>query len=360
MKQPDLSVLGSLADRLGMMASPASFAAGGDPSNKPIGSGPFRVTGYQPGVQMTFAKWDGFRGAKDVKVAGVTIQIMSQTALSNALRSGQVDAGLLDPSQLSAVQGAADIQVQSHTSLAILQLTLNRTKPPIDNVKVRQALAYAIDKRGIVKTVLFGEGVVDSQIFPPGYYAYNPSVPADPYPYNPKKAKALLTEAGFPNGFPMDIVNLTDNATYVAFNQVLVQNFAAIGVKVNLKDTLSANANTLFSTQQCCHGSVGRWLGRPSPLQTLQAKWAPGGANNAGNWQAPQAFLDAYNAASRANTPAEAQKAIRTAVKQSVDGVYDIFVAAPNAILAINKKVKGLKLGYDGYADVSKAFYNVA
>jgi ABC-type transport system substrate-binding protein len=360
MKQPDLSVLGNLADRLGMMASPASFGPGGDPSNKPIGSGPFRVTGYQPGVQMTFAKWDGFRGAKDLKLAGVTVQFLSQTAALNALRSGQIDAVLIDPSQLSAVEGVAGIQVQSRTTLATILVTFNKTKAPLDNVKVRQALAHAVDKKGIVKTVLFGQGVVNSQIFPLGNYAYNPSIPTDRYPYNPKKAKALLAEAGFPNGFTMEIVNITDNATFVALNQVIVQNFAAIGVKVNLKDTLTVNTNTVFTTQQCCQASTGRWLGRPSPLQTLGTKWAPGGANNTNNWQAPQAFVDAYNAASRANTAAEAQKAIRAAVKESVEGEFDLFIAQMKAILAVSTKVKGLKLGLDGYADVSKAFYNVA
>jgi ABC-type transport system substrate-binding protein len=360
MKQPDLSILGNLADRVGMMAAPASFGPGGDPSNKPIGSGPFRVTGYQPAVQMTFVKWDGFRGAKDVKIAGVTVQFMSQVALSNAMRSGQVDAALLDPSQLSALQGAPEIKIQAHTSLANLNLSINKTKPPMDNVKVRQALAYALDKKGIVKTVLFGEGVVNSQIFPKGYYAYNPTIPADKYPYNVKKAKALLAEAGYPNGFTLDMANVTDNATYVALGQVVTQAFAAVGVKVNAKDVPVVNVNTIYTGQQCCHFIPGRWLGRPSPLQTLGQIWMPGGANNTGNWQSPQAFQDAYNAASKANTAAEAQKAMRAAMKEAADGAYNVFIAQPNALLAVNKKVKGLTLGFDGYADVSRAFYNVA
>jgi peptide/nickel transport system substrate-binding protein len=360
MKQPDLAVLGALADRLGMMASPASFAAGANPSNKPIGSGPFKLTAYQPSVQMTFVKWDGYRGAKDIKLAGVNVLFLSQTAASNAVRSGQVDGSLIDPSQLSAVQGASGIQIQSHTSLATFAVTFNKTKAPVDNVKVRQALAYATDKQGILKSVLFGQGVVDSQIFPPGYYAYNPTVPADAYPYNPKKAKALLAEAGYPNGFSLDMTNVTDNVSFVALNQVLVQNWAAIGVKVNLRDTLVVNSNTLFMTQQCCQVTTGQWLGRPSPLTTLGAKYSPGGANNAGNWQAPQAFLDAYTAANKATTAAESQKAIRAAVKATVDGEFGITIAAPKAILAVSTKVKGLKLGFDGYANVLGAFFNAA
>jgi ABC-type transport system substrate-binding protein len=226
--------------------------------------------------------------------------------------------------------------------LSHLEVTFNRSKPPVDNLMVRQALAYAVDKKGIVNTVLFGQGVVNSQIFPPGYYAYDPSIPADRYPYNVQKAKQLLSEAGFPNGFTMDL-----------------ENFAAIGVKVNLKDTLSVNANTVYTKQQCCQATTGRWLGRPSPLQTLGSKYAPGGANNTGDAQPPQAFLDAYTEAARATTAAEVQTAIRAAVKQTVEAEFDLYIAQPNAILAVNKKVKGLTLGYDGYADVSKAFYTV-
>jgi peptide/nickel transport system substrate-binding protein len=358
MKQPDLSVLGYLADRFGMMASPASFAAGANPSSKPIGSGPFKVTGYTPTVQMTLVKWDGWRDAKNVKLGGVTVQFLSQTAASNALRSGQLDAVLLDPSQFSAVQGSSGVKVESHTSLATLALSFDLTKPPFDNVKVRQAVAYAVDKKGILNTAWFGQGVLNAQLFPPGYFAFNPSVPADPYPYNPKKAKQLLTEAGFPNGFSMTMVNVTDNASYVATNQIIVQDLAAIGIKVNLKDTLSVNSNTVYMAQRCCEATEGRWLGRPSPLTTLGALYSPNGANNTGNWPAPAAFIDAFNTANKTTNPVDVQKNVRVAVKAAVDSEYAVRMFTTNAILASSTKVKGLTLGFDGYADVSKAYIN--
>src|SRR5258708_20075931 len=124
--------------------------------------------------------------------------------------AGNLDFVIVPPTDVARIKADASLQgrVQDQAILSIFWLPLNLHKAPLDNVKVRQALAYAVDKDALVKSVLQGQAVVANGPIPPGLSAYDPNY--KPYTYDIAKAKSLLTEAGFPNGIDVEIRTWTD------------------------------------------------------------------------------------------------------------------------------------------------------
>ena len=106
-------------------------------------------------------------------------------------------------------------------------------KPPFDNVKVRQALNYAVDVNAIVKSLYFGHGTRLATVVDKGALGYDPSV--QPYPYDPAKAKALLAEAGYPNGFEVEFDSFTGSiADHSKPAEAIVGYLQKVGIKAKL------------------------------------------------------------------------------------------------------------------------------
>ena len=114
---------------------------------------------------------------------------------------------------------------------------MNLRLKPFDDLKVRQALLYAIDRQAIVDALYGGTGEVASQFLPPSLWGHNPDL--KPYPYDPNKAKQLLAEAGYPNGFETDLWYMPVARPYYPAPQAIAEAFAAdlaqVGVRVTLK-----------------------------------------------------------------------------------------------------------------------------
>ena len=112
----------------------------------------------------------------------------------------------------------------------IFHVTIDVRKPPFDNVKVRQALNYGVDVNAIVKSLYFGYGTRLATVVDKGALGYDPSV--QPYPFDPGKARALLAEAGFPNGFETEFDSFTGSiADHSKPAEAIVGFLQKIGVK---------------------------------------------------------------------------------------------------------------------------------
>jgi len=133
-----------------------------------------------------------------------------------------------NPADLEALKANKDVKVLEQAGLNIGYLSMNTTKKPFDDVRVRQAINYAIDVDAIHKAIMGGLGNKISMVLPKEAFGYDESVGA--YPFDPAKAKQLLAEAGYPNGFETEIV------TYILPQWgASVQAFlGAVGIKAKL------------------------------------------------------------------------------------------------------------------------------
>ncbi len=166
-------------------------------ATKPVGTGPFRFDNWVKGSSVTLTKWDGYRDASDVKLAKVTFRIINdQAAQVAALLAGDVDAFPRFGGVQSVDQFKADprFKVTVGGTEGKTIMSINNKRKPLDDVRVRRALSYAIDRKSIIDGAMNGYGApIGSHYVPldPGYVDLTGT-----YPFDPEKAKALLKEAG--------------------------------------------------------------------------------------------------------------------------------------------------------------------
>ena len=167
----------------------------------PLGSGPFKFVGYDNAQQVCDVEafpeyWEGAPKLQTVRVRVIS----DMNALQAELQSGRVDIApmptSLSPDAVRRLEQDPNLQVKTFTGSNEFLLTINTSAPPLDNMKVRQAIAYAIDRETMIKTLLQGLGKIAHSIIPEESWAYSTG---QTYSYNPAQAKKLLDEAGFPD-----------------------------------------------------------------------------------------------------------------------------------------------------------------
>jgi peptide/nickel transport system substrate-binding protein len=168
-------------------------------SEKPIGTGPYKFVEWKRDQQLVLeANPTYWRGQVNPKRL-VFRAIRDASTRAAELRSGGVDIIATPPAPQLEMIDSGDTQVVPVKGGRIIIYPFNVSAAPFDNKKVREAANLAVNKEAIVKNVLGGRGIVMAGPFTPAWLGYDPSV--KPWAYDPAKAKALLAEAGFPNGF---------------------------------------------------------------------------------------------------------------------------------------------------------------
>lgn len=208
-----------------------------DLDRKPLGTGPFELVGYTPGVSIRYRAFARYwRGAPRIQrlVFAITPDPSKRWA---RLRDGtcQVMAAP-DPAELPAMRADPRVRVASAPGSDISYLAFNMHRPPLDNVLVRRALALAIDKRALVARVWRGNARVAVNPLPPTLWSYDRSIPDTRH--DPAEARRLLAKAGFPRGFDTEIWIPDVSRPYLADARLaarLIQaDWAAIGVRARI------------------------------------------------------------------------------------------------------------------------------
>jgi peptide/nickel transport system substrate-binding protein len=233
LKQPNAMFLYNLA-RQGSVMYPRE--AVGQLKSEPIGTGPFTLARWDRGDRIVLKKNPAYHVAGAPKLEHVTFRyIPDPNAALAALRAGDVDVvGFgLGPENVEVVRKAANLQVIVGQTTSDVVLALNNAKKPYSDVRVRRALTHAVDKAEIVKATMFGFGrVLGSNVDPLNPYFVDMSKAV---PHDPAKAKQLLAEAGYPNGFDA-VLKVSPNYPYaVRAGEVIVQQLGKVGVRVTLE-----------------------------------------------------------------------------------------------------------------------------
>ncbi len=208
----------------------------------PVGSGPFKVGEFVPSDHVRLNAWkDSWRGAP--KLDSVLIRNLPEDATRvSALEAGEVDIAWAVPAENVPELKKKGDSVIAQPIAQSMAINLQTTQGgPMADQKVRQALNYAIDKNAINKSILGGYGrVLDGQLVGPDGFGYDPTLKE--YPYDNAKAKQLLAEAGYPNGF-----DVTFNGTVGRYpkdkeiQEAIVSQLADVGVRAKL-NILEQNA----------------------------------------------------------------------------------------------------------------------
>lgn len=213
-----------------------------DPA-KTIGTGPFVFKSWKINDTCNLvANKDYFKGAP--KIDGVEFKIVPDAETQRMLfETGKLDIFDCDNarSQIPYFEGNAKWknQIVSGPRVGVYYYALNENIKPLGDVRVRKALQLAIDRKTLVDKMYDGKGKVANGIMAPGLLGYNPNL--EEIKYDPEKAKSLLKEAGYPNGFNMEIAQVTDSPSTLQINETVQAMLAQIGVKVKITQMDSAS-----------------------------------------------------------------------------------------------------------------------
>jgi len=232
-KQPYAPGLYMLAYYLPIVPPGAVTAAGDDGYNaKPVGSGPYKVVRWTRGEEVVLEAHDAYWGPKPAYKKLVFRAIPDESARIAALLTGEVDviSGVAMHQRKRIADGGKAYLTDQLGNMPYLGL--NTYKPPFDKVAVRQAVNHAINRELINKALFGGKAILTAGAFSPRTFGHDPAL--KPYAYDPAKAKALLSEAGYPNGFEIRL----SYPTYIPQIQEQTEAIAADLAKVGIKATL--------------------------------------------------------------------------------------------------------------------------
>ncbi|WP_083955916.1 ABC transporter substrate-binding protein [Tersicoccus phoenicis] len=204
----------------------------------PVGTGPYKFDKWDVGQQVQLSSNENYWGDKG-QVKKIIFRVIDDpNARRQALESGSIDGyDLVAPADTQSLKDKG-MKVLQRDPFDILYLGFNQAKKQLKDLRVRQAIAYAIDKEALVKQTLPEGTKVATQFVPESVNGYNPNVTS--YPTDKAKAKQLLKEAGYPNGFTIDF-NYPTNVSrpYMPTPEQTFTNLSAqlaeVGIKVNPK-----------------------------------------------------------------------------------------------------------------------------
>lgn len=252
------------------------------PLNKehPIGTGPFRFVEWKPGDRTVFdANPDYFEGRPYLSRV-VTRVIPDQATMFLELKSGGIDAMTLTPLQYARQTDTPEFRARFHRyrylPFAYTYLGFRLSHPFFSDRRVRQAIAYAVDKKEIITGVLFGLGVEATGPYKPGTWMYNPNVKR--YPHDPERAKALLAEAGWKPGrdgilerdgkkFAFTVLTNAGNESRAKTAAIIQQNLAAVGIRMEIRTVEWAAFINEFIDKRRFDAVVLGWSTGPEPDQ---------------------------------------------------------------------------------------------
>ena len=182
----------------------SSLKAGTVIGTNPVGTGPFKFTSWTPGTEIKLEKFADYAGTP-ANVDTVTFKVVPEGATRVAeLQSGFAHIiGTVEPGQVENVNSTDGASVLETPSSSLTYLGFNTEKAPFDNVKVRQAISKAIDRKILIDGIYEGFGIPAISPLSPGIFGYTEDVTS--MEYNMDEAKALLEEAGFADGFTTTI-----------------------------------------------------------------------------------------------------------------------------------------------------------
>jgi len=348
LNQPDFQIPLVFGERVLDIPSPTAAANPTQLGEDPIGDGPFVVTKIIPGQEVLLKKNPNYWDAKDIHIDNVVYTAApSPAAVVAGLETGVYNFADLAPSEASAAKAAGlDVFVQPGFNATNISININKA-PFKGDPDLILALRYATNRKQYVNQLTFGYGGSTDEVFPPGYVGYDKKS-ANLWPYNPKKAKQLLAEAGYkPNQLTLNLV-IPSTAQDGPYAEIIQSQLGAIGVKVTI--SVDNNWATAFFAKQLAFSVYGT-TGRDAPTETLLDHFGPNGVLN---MSAPYT-VPGFNAAiAKAEaTPADSPDYaanLQAATRAGVQSEALIFTYVSPNLFAKSKSISALP-GNPGHID---------
>jgi len=368
LSKPDAQFAYSLAHMAGFIMNKAQLESAGEtfgtPDVLPLGTGPYELVEFVPDDHITLDRYEGYWGeqgpAKRIVIRSIPD---SQTRLL-AMQNGDIDGTFDVPiSEVDQWEGLDGVTVITAPSNGVYQLVLDEETPPFDDIHVRKAIAYAIDRDGIVQAVLNGKGAPALAINPPGIWGgvldeasvntFYETIPT--YAFDPDAAAAELAQSSVPDGFEFSVnVPNTDPVainTFLAIAETLTQ----IGITMNVQQVDPGEWLDVYFGHEDLGAQFMSYFpdyADPANYPYLFYYGANAVANgmNGSNYQNPE--VDALiEQALQESDPAVRADALEQVISQAAEDVATVPIHWPDSAMAISSDLR-----LDGY---SAFWYNI-
>ncbi|WP_117191609.1 ABC transporter substrate-binding protein [Rhizobium terrae] len=288
LKYPDATLPAVLSDRAGCIVSPASVkaAAGGNVDRAPVGTGPFKFVEWQDNTVIKLVKNANYWGDKPY-LDGIEMRIVNEfnTAV-RTVTAGEADIVLNMSAQQMAV-ARRDPKVAAEASPSMIYYTsfLNYGDGPLKDVRVRQAMNWALDRPVLNQVLWGGLGGGHCSMFPTGFWANDPTT-ENFYTKDLDKAKALLKEAGLANGVEIQTFTWADQAA-VQRQEVVSAQLAEAGIRLKVTPAQPAQTMQYFLTEKKGHMLLTPTGGLPDPATTYDRQFSATAYRNAAKIELP-------------------------------------------------------------------------
>lgn len=234
LSEPFAPLLASLASGWAAILPATLIAAGHDFDNKPVGTGPFMLTRWVRDNRIVLTRNPDYWMKGHPTLDGVNMNVITEHAVQiQGLLSGQIDVDyLLNKEDLPQIEKNPQTTYKTVLTSLVCVLAMNNSRPPFDNLKVRQAINYAIDKKAALDAAYGGGEVVGTfmDYSDPYYVDYT-----DLYPYNPDKAKELLASSGADLSRPLDLALPQNYEPHVKAGEIYQQMLSKVGLNVKVR-----------------------------------------------------------------------------------------------------------------------------
>lgn len=346
LKKPFSPLLAALTDRAGMMLSPTAVQKlGKGLANAPTnaGSGPFMFQEWVKGDHLTIVRnphyWQkDAQGNALPYLQSITYHgITNGTVEFNNLQTDNIDvADSVDPNDVAQVKSNPNLVYRQIPGLSFYGIELNVSVAPLNNVHVRRAVAWGVNRAEILNTVNKGVGVIAQGPLSPGSWAYSSSFA--PFNYNINQAKAELQQAGMSQGVTFTLLTVSGSPLATQQAQFIQSELQPAGIKVNIQEETFATLLTDTQTHHFQAAALG-WSGRPDPDGNMYSWFHTGGGNN--NMLYSNTQVDALLDAARTSTDqaTRAQDYVQAQAQIVQDASY-VFLYHGVSIQASSTKVK--------------------
>ncbi len=320
----------------------------------PVGTGPYKYVSRSPQENIILEKYDGYWGTP-ANIEHVEFKICANAdSIVMNLEGGSIDM-FARVTTAQASQLSDQFDVLEGTMNLVQALYLNHDVEPFNDVRVRQALCYAIDKQNILDFVSDGKGTpIGSSVYPAFGKYYMPEL-NDTYAQNIEKAKELLTEAGYPDGFTMEITVPSNYTQHVDTSQVIKEQLKQIGVTANINlvewDTWLSETYINRNYQSTVVGVDASNLS----ARALLERFSTDASNNFTNYSNAD-YDKAYENARASIDDAEKKAYYKECETILATDAANVYIQDLPEFVAINKKYAGYEF-YPLYAqDISKIY----
>lgn len=351
LKTPFGALINTLAHPAAAMHSPRALAQyGGDIGRHPVGTGPFKFVSWQNDTLKT-TKFDGYWREGYPKVDGITFRTVPEGAARVAmLQTGEAQFIYPVPTEMiPVIKGKPGIAFTAAPSVVVRYVAMNVMKKPLDDVRVRRAINYAIDRDAFVKVVYGGYAQPANSPLADNVQFH---VSEGGWPYDLAKAKALMHEAGLDGGFDVELLG-NNNSTVTRGLQFLQQQLSQINVRVRVTPMeVPSLSQKVWSVQKPEDATV-QMISIGASTSTGDADWAlrpllasesvPPHSLNGSYYQSKK--VDAFIQAGLATTDsAKRAEAYKEAQAEIWNDAPWIFLAYENLLYAEDAKLTGVYL----------------